>query len=384
MKKLISLLFIILSLSIIANSQTNTSFRFRQGPSVPISCAPADVFFQQSDSSFYGCTASNTFSKIVAGTVGSFTTLVASVSITDNGLTSGRVTFAGASGLLADDSDLTFSIDTLTSTKLKSASIIAPSDSTTAIRVFKADAATVVETFDTTNGGVGIGVTPNANTRLHLSGAAQWSSNNYGAQLVIDGGRHNAICLLDSASSNPWALVNVSNVIKFNTMPALGNTVTGAIDIFTIDSTGNTTQFGKVAKFNNVATVGYGHPTIYAAGRVTAQTAANASISTFTVGASDGSFEVSANMNVTASTALATTLTCTYTDESNTARTMIFPIQQLSGSFIAAGAITGVGAWETPVIHIRCKASTAITILTSAGTFTSVTYTAEGIIRQLL
>lgn len=137
-----------------------------------------------------------------------------------------------------------------------------------------------------------------------------------------------------------------------------------------------------VTSYANVATAGAGLVAVRAAGRVTAQSAANASISTFTVGAADGSFEVSANMNVTASTALATTLTCTYTDESNTARTMIFPVAQLAGTFITAGAITGTGAWETPTLHIRCKAATAITILTSAGTFTGVTYTAEGIIKQ--
>jgi hypothetical protein len=122
---------------------------------------------------------------------------------------------------------------------------------------------------------------------------------------------------------------------------------------------------------------------IVAAGRATAQSAANASISTFTVGAADGSFEVSGNMNVTVVTTLATTLSVSYTDESNAARTMILPIQQLGGTFIAAGAITGLGAWESPVMHIRCKASTAITIFTSAGTFTGVTYTAEGIIKQV-
>jgi hypothetical protein len=118
---------------------------------------------------------------------------------------------------------------------------------------------------------------------------------------------------------------------------------------------------------------------------VTAQSAANASISTYTVGAADGSFEVSANMNVTASTTLVTTLTCTYTDESNTSRTMVFPVTSLNGTMVAAGAISGAGAtvWETPVMHIRCKASTAITIGTTAGTFTGVTYTAEGIIKQM-
>lgn len=38
--------------------------------------------------------------------------------VTDSALTSGRLTFAGTAGLLADDSDLTFSTDTLTVTKI--------------------------------------------------------------------------------------------------------------------------------------------------------------------------------------------------------------------------------------------------------------------------
>lgn len=126
-----------------------------------------------------------------------------------------------------------------------------------------------------------------------------------------------------------------------------------------------------------------GVPTVVAYGRATAQSAANASVATYTVGSADGTFEVSMNFNATAVTVLATTMTCTYTDESNTARTMILPVQQVSGSFIAAGAITATGAWETPAMHIRCKAATAITLLTSAGTFTTVTYTVEGVIRQL-
>jgi hypothetical protein len=145
---------------------------------------------------------------------------------------------------------------------------------------------------------------------------------------------------------------------------------------------GNFSQIFKTTAYNNVTTAGWGIPAIYAAGRVTAQSAANASIATYTVGAADGSFEVSANMNVTASTSLATTLTVTYTDESNTARSMILPSAPLSGTFVAAGAITGTGPWHTPVMHIRAKAATAITVLTSAGTFTGVTYTAEGIIKQ--
>jgi len=150
-------------------------------------------------------------------------------------------------------------------------------------------------------------------------------------------------------------------------------------------ATGNLDIGAKITAYNGVTTAGWGVSAVYAAGRATAQSAANASIATYTVGAADGSFEVSFNMNVTASTTLSTSGFCTYTDESNTARTMLFPIQTTTGSFVALGAITGAGAsvWHSPVMHIRCKAATAITIGTSAGTFTGITYTAEGIIRQV-
>lgn len=123
-------------------------------------------------------------------------------------------------------------------------------------------------------------------------------------------------------------------------------------------------------------------PNLVASGRATAQAAANASVATFTVGAADGSFQVWMNMNVTAATGIATTMTCTYTDESNAARTMIFPVQQVAGTLVAAGAVTATGAWETVVMPIRCKAATVITLLTAAGTFTGVTYTVEGFICQ--
>lgn len=127
-----------------------------------------------------------------------------------------------------------------------------------------------------------------------------------------------------------------------------------------------------------------GTPVVVATGRVIAVSTQSILISTFSVGAADASFEVSANMNVTASTTLATTLTCSYTDESNAARVMVFPVASLSGSFVAAGAITGAGAtvWETPVMHIRAKAGSTILIQNTAGTFSGVTYTAEGIIKQ--
>lgn len=152
--------------------------------------------------------------------------------------------------------------------------------------------------------------------------------------------------------------------------------------VLTPGGTGGVTVTSAITSYKGVATAGWGVGAIQAAAEVTAQSAANASIATYTVGAADGTFEVSAQANVTAATAISTTLTCTYTDKSNTSRVMIFPVQQLTGSFIAGGLITGTGAWETPVMHIRCKASTAITIGTSAGTFTGVTYSADATIVQ--
>ncbi len=62
---------------------------------------------------------------------------------------------------------------------------------------------------------------------------------------------------------------------------------------------------------------------------------------------------------------------------------MIFPVTSLAGNFLTNGLVITTGAFETPVMQIRSKASTAVTLYTATGTFTSVTYTAEGIITQI-
>lgn len=139
----------------------------------------------------------------------------------------------------------------------------------------------------------------------------------------------------------------------------------------------------KITNYNSITTSGLGVPVVVATGRFTAQVAAKASVSAFTVGGSDGSFEVSANVNVTASTAHTFTTTVTYTDETNASRTLTFGFTQLSGATLitAITNVTGVGPYESPVYHIRCKAATTITVATT-GTFTTVTYNVEGIIKQ--
>lgn len=146
---------------------------------------------------------------------------------------------------------------------------------------------------------------------------------------------------------------------------------------------GDLTLGTKIINYNGVATTGFGVPVIYGSGRSTAQTAAATSVATYTVGAADGSFEVSANVLVTASTTHSFTVTCVYTDEGNTSRTLTLSFSQLTGTILTAITnVQGAGAYEGVPLHIRCKSGTSITI-SSTGTFTSVTYNVEGIIKQM-
>src|SRR2546428_8502312 len=129
----------------------------------------------------------------------------------------------------------------------------------------------------------------------------------------------------------------------------------------------------------STATVGQ----VQASGRSTAQTAAVASVATYTLTAADASFLVAGNVLVTTSTLHSFSLQVDYTDEGNTARTLTVPMAQLAGTFVAAITNgTGAGPYEGVAVQLRCKASTAITIKTT-GTFTTVTYNVEGYIIQI-
>jgi hypothetical protein len=142
---------------------------------------------------------------------------------------------------------------------------------------------------------------------------------------------------------------------------------------------------GLVTQYDGIATAGFGVPAILGYGRQTGQTAADASVATYTVGASDGSFLISANVLVTTSVTHTFTVTCTYTDESNTSRVLTLTFSQLTGTLLTAITnVTGAGAYEGVPLHIRCKASTTITIATAAGgTYTSVNYNVEGAITEV-
>lgn len=120
----------------------------------------------------------------------------------------------------------------------------------------------------------------------------------------------------------------------------------------------------------------------YRVGRFTAQTAAKASIVTFTP-AADGTFLISANVLITSSVLYSFTATCTYTDEGNTARTLTIPFTNLAGTALTVIANAGGAVpYQGLTSQIRVKGGTAITIQT-VGTFTTVTYNVEGSICQI-
>ena len=162
------------------------------------------------------------------------------------------------------------------------------------------------------------------------------------------------------------------------------SSVASGFGVLTLMLSGGSIATGaKITKYNNINTAGWGVPAINGSGRSIAQTAAVASVATYTVGAADGSFKISCNVNVTVSTTHSFTTIVTYTDENNTARTLTIPVCQLTGAVITAITnVTGVGPYEGIAVQIRCKAATVITIATT-GTFTTVTYNVEGTIQQV-
>lgn len=190
-----------------------------------------------------------------------------------------------------------------------------------------------------------------------------------------------------SAGVNPQLTTTDRLEIRANT-DYLGSTGAGIIDlvgsgVINLTPATSLTIAKLVSSYAGVTTAGWGFPTIYGNGRSVAQTAAVASVATYTLAAADGSFEVSANVLVTTATLHSFTVTVSYTDEGNTARTVTMQLSTLAGAFVTA--ITnaqGTVPYEGVPLHLRCKASTAITVATT-GTFTTVTYNVEGNIRQL-
>ncbi len=187
--------------------------------------------------------------------------------------------------------------------------------------------------------------------------------------------------LLNQAGTD-FSRVNLGTATA--SFPALGRSTTFLTQTLADGTAGGGIKMtGLMAQYNNVNTTGWGIPAIYGTGRSTAQTAAVASVATYTVGAADGSFIISSNVNVTTSTLHTIAVQVDYTDETNTGQTVTLSFSQLAGTFVnSITNATGAGPYEGIPLHIRCKASTAITVKTT-GTFTTVTYNVEGSITQI-
>ncbi len=124
-----------------------------------------------------------------------------------------------------------------------------------------------------------------------------------------------------------------------------------------------------------------------ASGRSVGAAAAVASVCTTLVGAADATYEILMNVLVTTATTHTFTAQCTYTDEGNTARTITMPFRLVGDTTAVTSSITNT-AGAVPYIGvpllIRCKSATAITLLTqAAGTYTTVAYNVEGLIRKV-
>lgn len=159
--------------------------------------------------------------------------------------------------------------------------------------------------------------------------------------------------------------------------------MTFATDTLTV--TGLSVGTTKIKSYNGITTEGNGVPSIVKApARTTGATGAVANVATYAVPvASDGSYLVSANVLVTTATLHNFTMTCTYTDEGNTSRTLTLPFSSVAGAVVTAIANAGGAApYEGVPLHIRAKANTNIVFATT-GTFTTVTYNAEAVVQQI-
>lgn len=139
---------------------------------------------------------------------------------------------------------------------------------------------------------------------------------------------------------------------------------------------------GKVTKYANVSTAGWGVPAIYSSGRNAAvAAAASTPINAFAVPAADTTYEVSANVLVTTLGSGSFTVTATYTDEGNTSRTLTLPFYVVAGT--SATTINTAAPYMGLPMRIRCKASTTVTVASVAGTFTGCTYNIEATLKQI-
>jgi hypothetical protein len=220
------------------------------------------------------------------------------------------------------------------------------------------------------------------NTGIANGGADQvWTCVGGGTAVIVT-----STAVLNRTTNYTMGLADDANISRTGSAAvAIGN---GTAGDFTATVKYTTQQLvGKTSIYNNVTTAGWGLDAVQ--GQATTGTVTNtgtASIATYTVGAADGVFRVSCDVSVTVSTTHSFSCDVTYTDVTSAARTLVLPMYTTAGAQLASNLIaaSATGSFNSPVMQIRAKAATVITVRTSSGgTFTTVTYTASGSITQI-
>lgn len=217
------------------------------------------------------------------------------------------------------------------------------------------------------------GIAPNTALTIKVTSTAAFTVEdaNGNQVLVVDTSGNNVQVEYQGTRNISLSSTNTGGVINVR-----DSTATAKI---TLDSR----VTNSIRAYSGINTAGWGVPAIYASGRSTAQTGAVASIATYTVGAADGSFEVTAELEVTTSTTFSIQVQVSYTDPTNAAATLILGLYQNTGTALLTVTNTqGAGNYAGRMARIRCKAGTAITVAT-IGTFTTVTYNVEAMIAQV-
>lgn len=188
------------------------------------------------------------------------------------------------------------------------------------------------------------------------------------------------LIVTNGAAGNPGTVTLTTSGNDTNISLSLTTKGSGTLSVGTSNQFAVTGNTGKVTTYGNVATVGWGTPSVYGDAVAAAQTGANASVATYTVGGSDGAFLIGGYIVVTTYVSGTVSMTVAYTDPGNTARTATMAFEVLAGTTTTTP--NALGSYEGQVLLIRCKASTAITIATTVAALNG-TYTAEGTIIQV-
>ncbi len=160
------------------------------------------------------------------------------------------------------------------------------------------------------------------------------------------------------------------------------NALTNSVNTGQVPS--DLTVGGSLINYHGVAGAGWGLAQVVGFGRITAQVAGVGNVVTHTVAGSDGSFLVSANVNVTTSTLHNFNVSCDYTDETNTGRTLVLALKQVAGALFVVNVtnVTGAGPYYGVPEQIRCLVGTTIKISTG-GAFGAVVYNVEGVLMRV-